>query len=90
MSYCFVSAGGRRHLQPSPLAGADLGRLRIGAGAVRRPAPAGAAGGGPCRSRSSTLAEKPVEQSSEFVGTVRSRRSVTIQSQVEGFITRST
>lgn len=35
-----------------------------------------------------TLAEKPVEQTSEFVGTVRSRRSVTVQSQVEGFITR--
>ena len=35
-----------------------------------------------------TLAEKPVEQSSEFVGTVRSRKSVTVQSQVEGFITR--
>jgi RND family efflux transporter MFP subunit len=35
-----------------------------------------------------TLAEKPVEQSSEFVGTVRSRKSVTVQSQVEGFITK--
>ena len=35
-----------------------------------------------------TLAEKPVEQSGEFVGTLRSRRSVTVQSQVEGFITR--
>ena len=35
-----------------------------------------------------TLAEKPVEQSSEFVGTVRSRQSVTVQAQVEGFIKR--
>src|SRR5438045_2645418 len=35
-----------------------------------------------------TLAEKPLEQSGEFVGTLRSRRSVTVQSQVEGFITR--
>src|SRR4029450_7260638 len=34
-----------------------------------------------------TLAEKPVERSGEFVGTLRSRRSVTVQSQVEGFIT---
>jgi RND family efflux transporter MFP subunit len=35
-----------------------------------------------------TLAERPVEQSSEFVGTVRSRRSATVQPQVEGFVTR--
>jgi RND family efflux transporter MFP subunit len=35
-----------------------------------------------------TLAPKPVEQRSEFVGTVKSRRSTTIQPQAEGFITR--
>jgi RND family efflux transporter MFP subunit len=35
-----------------------------------------------------TLAERPIEQASEFVGTVRSRRSTNVQSQVEGFITR--
>jgi RND family efflux transporter MFP subunit len=35
-----------------------------------------------------TLAERPVDQTSEFVGTVRSRRSVTVQPQVEGFIKR--
>ena len=35
-----------------------------------------------------TLAAKPVEQISEFVGTVKSRRSTNIQPQVEGFITR--
>jgi RND family efflux transporter MFP subunit len=33
-----------------------------------------------------TLVEKPVEQTSEFVGTVRSRLSVNVQAQVEGFI----
>ena len=33
-----------------------------------------------------TLAEKPVEQTSEFVGTVRSRKSVNVQAQAEGFI----
>ncbi len=33
-----------------------------------------------------TLAEKPIEQTSEFVGTLKSRRSTTIQSQMEGFI----
>jgi len=35
-----------------------------------------------------TLVERPVEQSTDFVGTVKSRRSTTVQPQVEGFITR--
>lgn len=35
-----------------------------------------------------TLTEKPVDQVSDFIGTIRSRRSTTIQPQVEGFITR--
>jgi RND family efflux transporter MFP subunit len=35
-----------------------------------------------------TLVEKPVEQATEYVGTVKSRRSTTVQPQVEGFITR--
>jgi RND family efflux transporter MFP subunit len=35
-----------------------------------------------------TLAATPVEQSTEFVGTLKSRRSTTIQPQVEGFLTR--
>ncbi len=35
-----------------------------------------------------TIAAHPVEQASEFVGTVKSRQSTTIQSQAEGFITR--
>jgi RND family efflux transporter MFP subunit len=35
-----------------------------------------------------TLEAKPVEQVTEFVGTVKSRRSTDIQPQVEGFITR--
>jgi RND family efflux transporter MFP subunit len=35
-----------------------------------------------------TLAAKPVEQSSEFVASLKSRRSTTIQPQVEGFVTR--
>jgi len=33
-----------------------------------------------------TLSEKPVEQTSEFVGTTKSRRSNTVQSQMEGFL----
>jgi RND family efflux transporter MFP subunit len=35
-----------------------------------------------------TLAERPVQQTTEFVGTVKSRRSTTVQPQVEGFITQ--
>jgi len=35
-----------------------------------------------------TLELKPVERTTEFVGTVKSRRSTNIQPQVEGFITR--
>jgi len=35
-----------------------------------------------------TLAMRPVEQTTEFVGTVKSRRSTTVQPQVEGFVTR--
>ena len=35
-----------------------------------------------------TLEASPVEQTTEFVGTVKSRRSTDIQPQVEGFITR--
>jgi RND family efflux transporter MFP subunit len=35
-----------------------------------------------------TLQMRPVEQASEFVGTVKSRRSTTVQPQVEGFVTR--
>jgi RND family efflux transporter MFP subunit len=34
------------------------------------------------------LAEKPVEQTTEFVGTIKSRRSTTVKPQVEGFVTR--
>jgi RND family efflux transporter MFP subunit len=35
-----------------------------------------------------TLQPRPIEQASEFVGTVKSRRSTTVQPQVEGFVTR--
>jgi RND family efflux transporter MFP subunit len=35
-----------------------------------------------------TLVERPVEQTTEYVGTVKSRRSTTVQPQVEGFVTR--
>ena len=35
-----------------------------------------------------TLENKPVEQSTEFIASLKSRRSMTIQPQVEGFVTR--
>jgi RND family efflux transporter MFP subunit len=35
-----------------------------------------------------TLQMRPVEQASDFVGTVKSRRSTTVQPQVEGFVTK--
>lgn len=35
-----------------------------------------------------TLEAKPIEQTTEFVGTIKSRRSADVQPQVEGFITR--
>lgn len=51
---------------------------------------AGAPGGGmpPMPVEIVTLSAKPVEQSSEFVATLKSRRSSTIQPEVEGFLTR--
>lgn len=49
-------------------------------------APGGGRGGMAMPVEILTLAEKPVEQTSEFVGTLKSRRSITVQSQMEGFI----
>jgi RND family efflux transporter MFP subunit len=56
---------------------------------------AGAGGGGrgrgampPMPVEMVTLEPKPVEQVGDFVGTVKSRRSTTIQPQAEGFLTR--
>jgi RND family efflux transporter MFP subunit len=49
-----------------------------------------AAGGGPPAMpvEAITVTLRPVEQTTEFVGTAKSRRSTTVQPQVEGFITR--
>lgn len=49
-----------------------------------------AAGGGPPAMPVEvvTLAERPVEQTTEFVGTVKSRSSTNVQPQVEGLVTR--
>jgi RND family efflux transporter MFP subunit len=56
-------------------------------------APGGPGSGGPPMAmpvEAVTLTAKPVEQSSEYIATVKSRRSTTIQPQVEGFITSIT
>jgi RND family efflux transporter MFP subunit len=52
--------------------------------------PGGPPGGGmpPMGVEVVTLAEKPVETVTEYIGTIKSRRSTTIQPQVEGFLTR--
>jgi RND family efflux transporter MFP subunit len=49
----------------------------------------GRAGGMPAMAvETVTLEPKPIEQTTEFVGTIKSRQSTDIQPQVEGFITR--
>jgi RND family efflux transporter MFP subunit len=45
-------------------------------------------GGGGVPVETIALTETPVEQIGEFVATIKSRNSVTVQSQVEGFLTR--
>ena len=58
-----------------------------------QPAAGGAGGGrggpgGPAAVSMVTLAEKPIEQASEFIATLRSLRSTTIQPDVDGVVTR--
>jgi RND family efflux transporter MFP subunit len=66
--------------------------LGLGTACSNPPENAGAAAGGgrgrggPVPVEIQTLAEKPVEQASEFVGTVKSLKSTIVQSQVEGFL----
>src|SRR5688500_10833719 len=60
-----------------------------GGGGAPAGAAAGPGGGMPAMAVDIvTLETKPVEHTTEFVGTVKSRRSTDIQPQVEGFITR--
>ncbi len=51
-------------------------------------APAGAAGPPPAAVTLLTLQPKPVERASEFIATLRSLRSTTVQPEVEGSVTR--
>jgi RND family efflux transporter MFP subunit len=62
-----------------------------GGGGQQQAGPGGGPGGGappPMPVEIVTLAAKPVEHSTEFVASLKSRRSSTIQPEVEGFITR--
>jgi RND family efflux transporter MFP subunit len=64
-----------------------LGGCRRGAG----PAQGGPGAGGtppPSAVKIVTLQESPIEDTSEFIATIRSLRSMTVQPEVEGFITR--
>ena len=74
------------------LTAAACGGSNSDAGAKGGPGPGGPGGpGGPPMAvpvEMVTLEMRPVEQTGEFVGTMKSRRSTTIQPQVEGFITR--
>ena len=63
--------------------------LAVLAAAACGKGPAGPPGGAPAMPvEVVTLVERPVAQTTEFVGTVKSRRSTTVQPQVEGFVTR--
>jgi RND family efflux transporter MFP subunit len=67
-----------------------FGALSCGGGEQSTGGAGGGAGGAmpPMAVEMVTLEAKPLEQTTEFVGTVKSRRSTDIQPQVEGFITR--
>jgi RND family efflux transporter MFP subunit len=72
---------------------AALAALAIGCGGNGQPGDSGgaAAAGGPGGGvpvEVITLQTKPIEQTGEFVGTVKSRKSTTIQPQAEGFLQR--
>jgi RND family efflux transporter MFP subunit len=66
--------------------------LAAACGGAPADAPGGVAGGRgampPMPVEVLELVNKPVEQTAEFIGTVKSRRSTTIQPQAEGIITR--
>jgi RND family efflux transporter MFP subunit len=76
------------HATPSRLS-AHLPALAVAilAAACGR-APAGQGGPPAMPVEAVTLAERPVEQTTDFVAVVKSRQSTTVQPQVEGFVTR--
>jgi RND family efflux transporter MFP subunit len=86
------------HLSPARRASLTArlyaGALALGVTAVgcssSAPGPGGPAGGGAFPAMAVeivTLSPKPIDRVSEFVGTIKSRRSTTIQPSAEGYIT---
>jgi RND family efflux transporter MFP subunit len=69
------------------LCAASLSASACAGGASEAP-PAGAGAPPPAEVEVLTLAEKPVPQTSEFIATIRSLRSTTVQPQVEGIVRR--
>src|SRR5262245_34498671 len=72
-----------------------VGLAAFAAGACSQSAPpgaqAGGAGGGampPMPVEMVTLQPKPVDETADFVGTIKSRRSTTVQPQAEGILTK--
>ena len=72
----------------------SIAALSIVAACSKGPAPAPGAGGGgrgaapPAAVKILTLQEKPLEQSSDFIASLRSLHASTIQPEVEGVVTR--
>lgn len=84
-----VTRRGRRGSSPAWACLLSGALALVGCGGGQPPASAaGRAGAPPAGVEAITLGESPVERTSEFVGTVKSRASTTIQPQVEGIITR--
>src|SRR5262245_30251736 len=52
------------------------------------PAAQGRGGTPPAGVKVLTIVEKPIDQTSDFISTVRSLRSTTVQPEVEGIVTR--
>lgn len=66
-----------------------LSACQSNSGAAGPGSPGGPPGGMPAMGvEVITVAPSSIEETTEFIGTVKSRRSVTVQPQVEGFVTR--
>ena len=80
-----IRGGGRGHRAAVCLLAAIAAMAAAGCGGGQR---ANAGGPPPAAVEAVTLGNAPVERTSEFIGTVKSRRSTTIQPQVDGIIRR--
>lgn len=76
----------RSHL--SVLLTAAVSAAACGGGNAQEAGPGGPGGMPPATVQTITLAAKPVPQTSEFIATIRSLRSTTIQPQVDGIVRR--